>query len=330
VSASDELISPTDLVFMIMAGNAPPDPRVFMQPARQGQGPSSLSGRVFVDGDGDGRFSDGDAGLAGVEVVLTGRTATGQPVRAATRTRGDGQFLFDGLPPGSYAVSGPPGLTRAGTVNGQPVGEACDGGVARIALPPGAVAESYSFAEIRPAALSGLVLLDDDGAEEPFAGVTVLLSGVDGRGRVVQLAAEADARGCYRFVGLHPGAYDVFAAAGKGYATVSSRPGDRGGRRDGPGKLAGVVLASGAHASGYNFTLAPTGLLMGRASPGTRVTLTGPDGARDAVACPAGVYRFDRLRPGVYGVEAGGAALEGISLAPGAASAGNDFATAGA
>ncbi len=338
---ADDIVSPADMVFMVMGGRMP---ALALRGLAPQTGPvaatASLAGRVFLDADGDGCYAEGDVAVAGVEVLITGRTADGRPVRGATKTRADGRYLFENLPPGSYVVGGPTGRPCVGTVDGRPAGQAGEGCVAHIVLPAGAVAEEYSFAEVRPASVSGLVLLeddDDDGpGEEPFAGVHVILSGIDGLGRVVQQSATTDARGAYRIAGLHPGCYDLFAVPRKGYAATAARPGDKGGRPGGPGKVAGVALASGTHGSGYNFTATPQGVLLGRVTggaSGVRVLLTGVDEfghpmTRTARTGPAGHYRFERLRPGTYRVAAGGAVLDGIVLAPGAASGGHDLTPA--
>jgi hypothetical protein len=270
----DDMVSPADMVFMALAGNAPPGQRIAVAartaqtfPAQPVQPPSdavgSLSGRVFHDADGDGKFAEGDEGIAGAQVLLVGKTARGQPVRGATKTRPDGQFLFDGLPAGTYTVFregvSPLGRARVGMINGVAVGEAVEHAIGRVVMPPGGTAEGYSFAEVRPATVSGVVLLEDedeDGPiETPAEGVTVLLTGVDGRGRVVQQSTKADARGGYRFAGLYPGHYDIYAAPSKGQSNTRARPGDRGGRASGAGKITALALPSGAHATGYNFTL---------------------------------------------------------------------------
>jgi hypothetical protein len=262
------------MVFMALAGSAPSAPRAAPRlppppqaQARAADAVGSLSGRVFHDANGDGRFADGDQGIAGVRVLLVGKTIRGQPVQGTTTSRADGQFVFEGLPPGTYTVyrEGGPALGRAcpGTINGVPAGEVAENAIGRIGLPPGGLAECYWFAEVRPAAVSGVVLLEDedeDGpAETPAEGVTVMLTGVDGRGRVVQESTRTDIRGAYRFTGLYPGHYDIYAYPPKGQISARARSGDRGGRPGGPGKITSLALTSGAHATGYNFALCRLG-----------------------------------------------------------------------
>ena len=63
--------------------------------------PGSLSGRYFCDENRNG-VDDGEAGVAGVTVILLG--ADGQPTGATTTTADDGSYSFAGLNPGIYGV----------------------------------------------------------------------------------------------------------------------------------------------------------------------------------------------------------------------------------
>jgi uncharacterized repeat protein (TIGR01451 family)/fimbrial isopeptide formation D2 family protein len=78
--------------------------------------PSSLSGSVFVDLDGDGVRDPFESGIVGVEVALTGVDDLGNPVALTTTTAPDGSYNFPGLRP-----SGPGGYTIRQT---QPAGYA--------------------------------------------------------------------------------------------------------------------------------------------------------------------------------------------------------------
>ena len=61
----------------------------------------SVSGRVFADGNGDGKFESGEVGLAGVTLQLLGSDGS---VLATTTTAGDGTYRFTGLDLGTYQV----------------------------------------------------------------------------------------------------------------------------------------------------------------------------------------------------------------------------------
>ena len=62
---------------------------------------ASVTGRVFQDGNGDGRMNPGELGLSGRVVQLLGLDGT---VIMTTTTQADGGYRFDGLEIGSYRV----------------------------------------------------------------------------------------------------------------------------------------------------------------------------------------------------------------------------------
>lgn len=118
--------------------------------------PSSISGLVFSDFNGDGQVDFGEQGVAGVAVTLDGTDFLGNAVHSVLATDGSGAYVFGGLLPGHYAVSEsqPAGYTQGtnsvGTVNGVPTGtvtlDRFD-----IALGAGLDALNYNYGE-RPAA----------------------------------------------------------------------------------------------------------------------------------------------------------------------------------
>ncbi|MDH3306780.1 MAG: carboxypeptidase regulatory-like domain-containing protein [Acidimicrobiia bacterium] len=62
--------------------------------------PGSIGDTVWHDIDGDGLQGEGEEGIPGVDVTLL----SGDDVIANTSTDGEGNYLFDGLPPGDYDV----------------------------------------------------------------------------------------------------------------------------------------------------------------------------------------------------------------------------------
>ncbi len=86
--------------------------------------PASLAGTVFVDTNADGVQNNGEAGLGGVTVKLTGTDQYNKAVSLTRVTDSNGNYLFDGLQPGKYTVTEvePSGYfstgTSIGTVNG--------------------------------------------------------------------------------------------------------------------------------------------------------------------------------------------------------------------
>jgi protocatechuate 3,4-dioxygenase beta subunit len=291
---------------------------------------STLSGYVFHDRDADGEQGEGDRGLPGIVVTLKGITTRGKPVVFTSTTDEDGAFAVAEIPPGTYSLSRqvPSAYTSGrpipGTVNGTPTGQVQGETIRAIVLSGAAFGQNYRFAEVRSATLTGMIQLEDDLDEDgplemPLAGIHVLLSGTDRRGLLVQLTATTDERGLYRFVGLYPGHYELYPAPPRGLGLREAKPGDKGGRVAGAGKLTGIPLESGDTATRYNFTLQGNGSLAGRVVSfgpsgrlplvGVAITLTGRDDwgndlLRRVRTDEHGLYRFVQLRTGYYRIEA--------------------------
>jgi uncharacterized repeat protein (TIGR01451 family) len=226
-----------------------------------------LSGHVFDDRNNDGRFDDGDTGVPGVTVTLTGTTTRGVPVARTTTTDEKGFYSFPDLLPGTYSVQegDVPGFLGGddalGKVNGVPRGlRPRKGRFSQVELPPGAQGRDYDFAELAPAALEGTVRARADGAEaapQRLAGVTVTLTGTDDRGREVRRETTTERDGGYRFEDLRPGRYAVTADRPEGYDPGESHVGTSGGRSDGALRVGDVSLQAGDRGAAYDFTLRP-------------------------------------------------------------------------
>ncbi|MDZ4783214.1 MAG: SdrD B-like domain-containing protein, partial [Planctomycetia bacterium] len=175
--------------------------------------PSSISGRVHADKNGDCIFQEGEMLLAGVQIQL--RDPSGNVI-ATTVTDANGVYIFGGLAPGVYSVfevqpsgyydGGEEVGTAGGTVGGNDL-------ITSINLGPGVTATGYDFCENEPVSLSGYVYvdLDNDGirdaGESGIAGVTLVL--LDAAGAPTTVTAVTDVNGFYRFDGLAPGVYGV-------------------------------------------------------------------------------------------------------------------------
>jgi len=67
--------------------------------------PGSISGIKFNDLDTSGKKDDGEVGISGWTIMLSGMSAYGKSVDNSTDTDVDGNYNFTGLWPGSYTVS---------------------------------------------------------------------------------------------------------------------------------------------------------------------------------------------------------------------------------
>ena len=70
-----------------------------------GQGTSSVSGYVYCDTDKDGVRDEGEVGIRGSVVTLSGTDDDGNPVSIARLTDENGYYIFENLAPGTYQVT---------------------------------------------------------------------------------------------------------------------------------------------------------------------------------------------------------------------------------
>lgn len=66
--------------------------------------PSSLAGKVFLDGNGNGQQDSGESGIGGVQLNLAGIVNGTQPVALSFLTNIDGSYKFENLAPGTYVI----------------------------------------------------------------------------------------------------------------------------------------------------------------------------------------------------------------------------------
>jgi len=119
--------------------------------------PASISGRVYVDSNTDGVFDNGDTGIEGVGVTLTGTDSLGNPVLLTATTNASGLFKFTDLPAGTYTIDQPftgftPETSNLGTVNGVTNGTVLSGALAQVVLQAGDQGVNYNFANLPPVA----------------------------------------------------------------------------------------------------------------------------------------------------------------------------------
>jgi hypothetical protein len=114
----------------------------------------SLSGSVYLDDDWSGARDNGEPGIEGAVLHLSGFDLQGNEVTQTVTTDADGHYTFSNLPAGTYQImEDQPRYIDAwesvGTVNGETRGEILDNDlIGNITLGIGDVGVGYDFAEI--------------------------------------------------------------------------------------------------------------------------------------------------------------------------------------
>ena len=292
----------------------------------------NLFGRVYLDSNGNGRADEGEPGIAGVVMVLSGTSPRGAPVKLTVATGASGAFAFNALEPsgaGGYTLSQtqpanytdgattvPAGLSgRAGAA--KPVAAGQGDTVVGIEIVAGSNLSGYSFGE-QPLAtteptdpagqgsIAGVVYLDrdDDGVraegEPGIGGVALALSGRARDGKDVQRTVLTGADGSFRFGDLPP-------SDDAGYTLVQTQPADwRDGRTTLAAGLPGVAAGAKPVAQGGADTVRGIVLAEGRQLDGYRF------GERARGARIAGSVYVDRNNDGVR--DAGEAGIGGVTV----------------
>ena len=284
---------------------------------------SSISGTVFDDLNNDGVQDAGELGIAGVEITLTGTDDLGNPVSLTTTTDADGNYIFDGLRPGTYTVNETQpvdyldGIDTVGSEGGDAV--TVNDEISAIVLPAFTDAVDYDFAEIQPSSISGTVV-DDFG--NPIEGVEITLTGTDDLGNPVTLVTTTDVNGDYSFTDLRPGDYTVTETQPVGYGDGGETAGSAGGDDTVDDVISSIILTPGTDSIDNDFD-ETTGSIAGTVYEdlnndgihdagepgiaGVEVTLTGTDDLGNPVSLTTttdadGNYLFDYLLSGDYTV----------------------------
>jgi hypothetical protein len=108
------------------------------------------SGHVYVDRNSNGRRDVGEPGIAGVLIVLTGRTSDGAVVRRQTYTDATGFYQFADLRPGLYSLweRQPAGYRHGRETLGSLGGVRSNDSFTGIRLGPGSNGFNYNFGEL--------------------------------------------------------------------------------------------------------------------------------------------------------------------------------------
>jgi SdrD B-like domain len=202
----------------------------------------SIGDRVWFDADGDGiQDASETGGLTGITVQLKNSAGT---VIATTTTNATGNYLFSGLPAGTYKVVFPVSISGA-VVTGQNVGgddnvdsdaSQTTGETGNIVLAAGQNITNVDAGYCPTTLELGNRVWNDvnnngiNDGEAGIAGVTVNLYKDDNNDNVADGAAIAtlttDASGYYQFVNLGPGNYIVGVITPAGFVSSAVNGGD--------------------------------------------------------------------------------------------------------
>jgi protocatechuate 3,4-dioxygenase beta subunit len=205
--------------------------------------PASVSGRVFIDANGNGTYGAGDSGFGGQTVqLLNGSTVVGTATTAA-----DGTYAISGVAPGSYTVKviGAAGDTFTTASTGS------------VTLTSGGSA-TFNAGEYKPGSIAGTVFSDAndngvaDNGETGFGGVTVNL--LSANGQTTGLSTVTGNDGTYSFSQLAPDSYEVqvVAPAGDHISPLGTSTTAMDNLANSAGVISPITLASGSVVTGEN------------------------------------------------------------------------------
>ncbi|OYV11436.1 MAG: Cna B domain-containing protein, partial [Methanosaeta sp. ASM2] len=257
----------------------------------------SISGMKYNDLDGNG-VKDGEPGMEGWTIKLSGTTLDNQAVEKEVATAADGSYKFESLSPGTYAVSE---VEQFGWKKTAPAE-----GTYTVSLSDADVSDK-DFGNHGSWSISGSVFLDSNGNgakdadEAAQAGWSVQLS----RDGAVINATTTGQDGTYAFKNLAPGQYTISQAAQEGWKISLPAEGSYSvdlANADVVGKdfgITGDLTISGQKYYDINGNGAQDADEPG--IPGGDVSLV-LDGkvVANTTTDDNGVYTFDNILPGTY------------------------------
>ncbi len=214
----------------------------------------TIGGFIWEDADFDGRMGGDESGMRGVTVTLL--DSDGQAV-ASRQTVRSGEFKFDQLMPGDYAirVSLEDGyaFTASGLESSAPMGLTGSAEIPVGTLEMGGLIADVRVGALKTASVGGVVWLDqdDDGrrqtGDQGMYGVRAVLTMTDGAdaGRVME--TRTDENGSYRFEGVMPGNAEIAFEIDPGYAYARKVSGTR--------RVSSVAKTDALHAATDTFVV---------------------------------------------------------------------------
>jgi large repetitive protein len=236
-----------------------------------GEGGSTLAGSVYVDLDNDGVRDAGEPGISGVTVVLSGTDTGGNPFSRVLTTDASGNYLFTGVPSGTFTVSEaqPPPWGDGIDTPGSAGGTAGNDSISAIVIGAAVDLTGYNFGEVG-GSISGTVFIgfDPGGIPQPgdprLQNITVVLisagpDGILGTADDTSTNTLTDASGGYLFPNLPAGSYRVVVVRSTlppGIAEIFDRDG-------GTDSRTVVSLAGGQNLTVVNFSYgSPTSVTL--------------------------------------------------------------------
>ena len=279
-----------------------------------------IEGEAYQDHDGDGNRSEGEEPASGVTVILTPSRAELEAVSVTTED--DGTFILKDLRPDVYTMTvtcqDMHVLSRTDNLK-LPLTAGKDTQNTSLSVSMGAVWKDQRLGTVIPAALSGQLWLDEnnnglfDAGERTPAGLEVTVTD-DRNGRVFD-TLRTDENGYYATSGMIPGSFTLsFPLDAK---TIAPKEGSSDFREEnGQLVLSGITMKENEQREGLllgivRYTSIGGNVWIDRGGhidtlSGAQIILKDGEGneLKTLNTAADGAYRFDKLMPGTYQLEA--------------------------
>src|ERR1043166_6688724 len=195
--------------------------------------PVAIGNFVWNDTNGNGIQDNGEPGIPGVTLTLTGTTGSGQSITQTTTTDANGLYQFT-EPPGTYTISVTTPAGYVPTVTGQGTtatdSNPSPSGTTPGTLPSGGSDQTVDFGFYQNVTIGNFVWNDTNGngiqdnGEPGIPGVTLTLTGTNGSGQSITQTTTTDANGFYQFTEA-PGTYTISVTTPTGYVPTATGQG---------------------------------------------------------------------------------------------------------
>lgn len=279
-----------------------------------------IEGSAYQDHDGDGLLSGSEEPLEGMTITLTPSRSELEEVTVTTGA--DGGFVLKDLRPDTYTltVTCPGGKVLSRTDHlGLPLAAGKETQSVQLPVAMGATWTEQQPGAVLPASLSGRLWLDEnnngifDPAESTPAGYEITVTD-DQTGRVFD-TLRTDEEGRFQTSGMIPGTFTLSFPLDEN--TVSAKPGDSIFEEDGAQLVVkNILLHEGESRDGLmlgivRYTTIGGAVWIDRGDAvqplaGADITLTDGEGEPLSTITTGenGTYRFEKLMPGTYILEA--------------------------